>query len=209
MYVIGITGCAGSGKSFVCDCIRQSLGIPVIDSDSECRKLQEPGGEVFEAIRREFGDGFLDPEGRLDRARLASVVFSDEQALLKLNELSHPATIRRINELLAEYRKAGTEFVFVESALAEKAGYRSFCDELWLVFAMDETRARRLRETRGYSDERIASLFASQVPQSAMFDYCERILDNDAAITQIGILRQVSFYLDDIRKRNHIAGRTS
>ena len=201
MFVIGLTGCAGSGKSFVCDCIRQSLGIPVIDSDSECRKLQQPGEEVFDAIVREFGEDIKAADGTLDRAKLASVVFSDSEALLCLNALTHPATIRKINSLLDEYRKNDTEFVFVESALAAEAGYRSFCDELWFVYASDQTRAQRLRESRGYSEERIASLFASQIPQNELFGCCERVIDNDATVQCIGILRQVSFYLDDIRKR--------
>lgn len=208
MYVIGLTGCAGSGKSYVCECIKQTLGIPVIDSDYECRCLQEPGQPVLRAIVQEFGPSCLNADGTLDRAGLASVVFSDREALERLNAITHPATIERIRELLSGYEKNGAEFVFVESALAANAGYRNFCDELWLVYASDETRAERLRSTRGYPDEKIAALFAAQMPQSALFGVCERVIDNDASIQEAGILRQIRFYLSDIRRRLRRAKET-
>ena len=201
MYVIGLTGCAGSGKSYVCECAKEVLGIPVIDSEAECRSLQEPGQPVFEEIVREFGPSCLKEDGSLDRTGLAEIVFNNKDALKRLNELTHPAVIRHICGMLEEYRRKGEEFVIVESALATEAGYRDFCDELWLVYADDETRAERLRSTRGYSDEKIASVFASQVPQSTLFGLCERVIDNEASITKTGILRQLSFYFDAIRKR--------
>lgn len=209
MYVIGLTGCAGSGKSYVCECAKQLLGIPVIDSDNECRRLQEPGQPVFDAIVREFGPSCLNGDGTLNRAGLASVVFSDRDALERLNAITHPATIERIREFLAEYEKKGEEFVLVESALAANAGYRSFCDELWLVYASDETRAERLRATRGYSDEKIAALFSSQVPQSSLFSVCDRVIDNDASIQRSGILRQMTFFLNDIRRNLKRAKETA
>lgn len=208
MYVIGITGCAGSGKSFVCQCAQQSLGIPVIDSDYECRCLQEPGQPVFDEIVREFGPSCLSPDGTLNRAYLASIVFNDRDSLLKLNSITHPATIERIRNMLAEYEKQGEEFVFVESALAAEAGYRLFCDELWLVYASDETRVERLRTTRGYSDEKIASVFASQIPQSTMFDCCERVIDNENSVPRAGIVRQIIFHLNQIRTKLQRAKET-
>lgn len=209
MYVIGLTGCAGSGKSYVCECAKRTLGIPVIDSDYECRCLQEPGQPVLAAIVREFGPSCLNADGTLNRSGLAAVVFSDKEALERLNRITHPATIERIRELLAEYEKNGEEFVFVESALAANAGYRSFCDELWLVYASDETRAERLRTTRGYSEEKIKAVFSSQVPQQSLFSACDRVIDNDAKIGRFGILRQMTFYLDDIRRKLRSAKETS
>ena len=209
MYVIGLTGCAGSGKSFVCQCAQQSLGIPVIDSDYECRCLQEPGQPVFDEIVRVFGPSCVAADGTLDRAYLASIVFNDEALLRKLNEITHPATIARIRQLLEEYRKKGTEFVFVESALAAEAGYKSFCDELWLVYASDATRAERLRTTRGYSDEKIASVFASQMKQSEMFDCCERVIDNESSVPRTGIVKQLIFHLTEIRRRLQRAKETT
>lgn len=201
MYVIGLTGCAGSGKSFVCDCARRSLGIPVIDSDTECRLMQVPGTKMFDDMVAEFGTSILTEDGQLNRAALAAIVFADKEALLRLNAITHPAVIAHIKELIKEYEKNGEEFVFVESALAKEAGYKDFCDELWLVYSNDETRAERLRSTRGYSDEKIASLFASQVPQTEMFDVCDRVIDNGTGADAFGIVHQIGYYLRDIRKR--------
>lgn len=198
MFVIGLTGCAGSGKSYVAKCIEEAFDIPVIDSDTECRMLQKPGTEVFSQIVRAFGEKYVTPDGALDRGKLAGLVFSDPAALAKLNSLTHPATILRIRELIGEYDAQGKRAVIVESALAEQAGYRQFCDVLWLVYAPLEDRIERMREIRGYSEEKIASVIASQMRQEDMMAACERVIYNGNGVSRLEILHQARFFLGDL-----------
>ncbi|MBR5712494.1 MAG: dephospho-CoA kinase [Lachnospiraceae bacterium] len=195
MFVIGVTGCAGSGKSYVLDCAKTLTHAPVIDSDRVCRGLMGPGGEAYENVVKEFGTPYLREDGTLDREKLAKDVFADEEALTRLNAATHPATIRAINDMIASYAAAGEQIVFVESALAEQAGYREFCREIWVVCASEEVRLERLRK-RGYSEERIADLMSRQLSQERMISMADRIITNSRDNDYFGILHQLMFHLD-------------
>lgn len=194
MHVIGLTGCAGSGKSYVCDCIRSLNGFPIIDSDAVCRSLMAPGKSVYKAVVREFGRDYVGADGALDRGKLAERVFNDREALKKLNSLTHPATIEKIRKMLADYEKKGVRCVFVESALASEAGYRDFCDELWVVTAPLEQRIERLR-ARGYSDEKILSVLTSQQSQDEITKGCDRQIYNGKKNNRYLIYHQLMFFL--------------
>ena len=152
--VIGITGGVGSGKSHVCALIEKHLGYPVIDSDSVSRNQMEPGGPVLKKVVEEFGEDILNPDGSLNRSALAAIVFQDDEKLEKLNRITHPAVIEEIEQRISDYAKRNIPFVFVESALACSAGYRSFCDEIWMVSAPENVRRYRLKKSRNYTDER-------------------------------------------------------
>jgi len=195
MFVIGLTGNAGSGKSYVCDCALELTRCPVIDSDSVTRKLMMPGETVYRQVAEAFGPEYVLPDGTLNRPKIAAKVFADEDALRKLNELTHPATIRQIRCLIEQYEKQGYPVVFVESALAEEAGYRDFCDELWLVAAPPEVRTQRLRE-RGYSEERIENVTARQTPQEKLDVRRFRRIENGKKDNRFLILHQLIYLLD-------------
>ena len=195
MFVIGMTGNAGCGKSYVCRCISELLYCPVIDSDTVCRELMMPGQKVYEDVANEFGPEYLCEDGTLNRAAIAEKVFNDPEALLKLNSLTHPATIEEIKRRIAAYKEEGYGFVIVESALAEDAGYREFCDELWLVAAKKENRIARLRD-RGYSDEKIASVMASQKQQEELDMTKYRWVDNNRENDRFLLYHQCMHHLD-------------
>lgn len=178
MKVIGITGGAGTGKSYVCRCIQKHFGYPIIDSDTVARELMNPGKTAYDAVIDAFGEDVLRSDGQIDRAKLAGIVFSDEEKLALLNRLTHPATIEEIKEQIDSYRKKGVALVFVESALADKANYREFCDELWFVYASLRTRKKRLKKDRGYTDEKIAQVLANQSDDKAFMKYCNRTIVN-------------------------------
>ena len=200
MFVIGMTGNAGCGKSFVCGCAAELLRCPVIDSDSVCRDLMMPGRRVFDDVVKTFGSSYVGADGYLDRGKLAATVFNDEDARKLLNSLTHPATILEIRSMIAEYERKGFGIVIVESALAEEAGYRDFCDELWLVTAPKEDRIERLR-TRGYSDAKIAGVMESQTSQKALLTAGLREIANGNGVGKCDIFRAITDNLDDALTR--------
>ena len=208
MYVIGLTGNAGSGKSYVCKCAIDLTHCPVIDSDAVCQELMMPGQPVYEEVVRVFGEDYLASDGTIDRAKLAAKVFADAGALSLLNSLTHPATIREIRRLLSQYEEEGYPVAFVESALADQAGYRDFCDALWIVIASEETRRRRLR-LRGYSEERIDAVMSSQTPQSQLITPGMPMIVNDRDNNRYLILHQLQHYLDNaVGRAVWIAGKS-
>ena len=200
MFVIGMTGNAGCGKSFVCGCAAELLRCPVIDSDSVCRDLMMPGHRVFDDVVRTFGSSYVGADGYLDRGKLAATVFNDEAARKLLNSLTHPATIEEIRSLIERYTREGYGIVIVESALAEEAGYRDFCDELWLVTAPYEDRVTRLRG-RGYSDSKIKSVMESQTSQEALLAAGLRQIANGDGVGKCDIFRAITDNLDDALTR--------
>ena len=104
MLKVGITGGIGSGKTTVCQ-IFEKLGVPVYYADQRAKELMEDDKQLASDIRREFGDEVYDAEGHLQRKLLAEMVFSNEEKLLKLNSLVHPAVFRdnqSWNEVLAK-----------------------------------------------------------------------------------------------------------
>ncbi len=188
--VIGITGGAGSGKSHVLELFQEHFHTPVIDSDSTTKALYQPGNAVMNAIRNTFGVEYFLSNGELNKPKMAEHVFSDSEALNKLNAIAHPATIAEIKRKIAEYEANGHNIIFVESALASQAGYQEFCDELWLVYASIRTREARLSNSRNYSHERISQLFSSQDTQKEYLRTCNRIIVNEEGTSDSELLRQ-------------------
>jgi len=100
MFVVGLTGGIGSGKSTVAALLAEH-GAHIIDCDLLGRLVAEPGGRAYGAIVARFGAGVVAGDGRLDRAALARLVFSDPAALADLNAITHPAIDAEILERLA------------------------------------------------------------------------------------------------------------
>lgn len=190
MKVVGITGGAGSGKSYVCHLLAQNFGYPVIDSDSVAKSLMHAGSPILSKIAAMFGAEYLKEDGTLDRVKMAKLVFSNEQALKKLNGLVHPATIQKIRELLDAYERDGCVVAVVESAIADKAEYRNFCDELWHVTASQNTRKERLA-ARGYSRERISQVMQSQSDPVQFASVCQRTIYNEKDTDDAQLLCQL------------------
>ena len=92
MKVVGITGGVGSGKSEVLRILEEKFNCGIIRTDDVARDLCEPGEESYKLIVKAFGEEILDPEGYLDRPKLASIVFNDEGKLQVLNECTHPSS---------------------------------------------------------------------------------------------------------------------
>jgi len=86
---IALTGGIGSGKSTVAQLLH-SRGAVIVDADAIAREIVEPGEPALKEIRESFGPGVIDADGRLDRARLAEIVFADADALARLNSITHP-----------------------------------------------------------------------------------------------------------------------
>ncbi|MDD6102920.1 MAG: dephospho-CoA kinase [Clostridiales bacterium] len=176
--VVCITGGAGSGKSYVCDILKNDFNISVIDSDSVTKSLYEPGSEVYKRIIEYFGEKCIDEDGRIDRQYLSGVVFNNPDALKRLNEITHPATLRLIKKQTSGFKGRNDNIIVVESAIAHKSGYTSFCDEFWYVYAPEADRIHRLKNTRNYSDDKIAAIFMSQDDDAFFRDNCNEIIIN-------------------------------
>ena len=178
--VIGLTGQIGSGKSLAASILKE-MGAVVIDADALARQVVEPGRPAYEEIRTAFGPDYLLPEGALDRQALAKLVFSDEEARRRLNEITHPRIREEAERLIAQYRAEGRELIVLEAALLIGSGFTDMLDEIWLITAPAEQIYDRLAKRDGLSEGEIASRLSSQLPPEIQAAAAHRVIVNDGS----------------------------
>lgn len=177
--VLGITGGVGAGKSTVLDYLQRRHGARVIQADRVAHLLQEPGGRCYAAICEEFGGEILREDGTIDRGRLGALVYAEPAKLARLNAIVHPSVKTYIIEEIEQERRAGrVPFVAVEAALLLEDHYDRICDEIWYVFADEETRAGRLARDRGYTPQKTRSVMANQLREEDYRRGCKFVIDN-------------------------------
>jgi dephospho-CoA kinase len=166
MLKVGLTGSIAVGKSFVVSVLRE-LGCTTFDADKIAHSVMEPGREAYQDIVREFGQGVLAEDGRIDRAKLGAIVFADEARLKRLNQIVHPRVIAEQDRLLNEAEIANPNAIAVVDAalLIESGGYKRF-DKLIVVFCDREVQIERLMRrnqiTREEAERRIAAQMSSE-----------------------------------------------
>ena len=163
MLRLGLTGGIASGKTTVAVMLRE-MGFAVLDADSLAHTLIEPGQPPYEEVVREFGASILDSGNRVDRAKLAAIVFADPAKLARLNTIVHPRVETVIHQQFAEWSRNGArDAAFVEAALLVEAGYHKNLDGLVVTWCRPEQQLERLR-ARGFSDEDARRRIAAQLP---------------------------------------------
>jgi dephospho-CoA kinase len=176
MLRLGLTGGIASGKTAVAVMLRE-MGFAVLDADSLAHKLIEPGQPAYDEVVREFGASILDTGNRVDRTKLASIVFADPAKLARLNAILHPRVETVIHQQFAEWSRNDTrDIAFVEAALLIEAGYHKSLDGLVVTWCRPEQQLERLR-ARGFSDEDARRRIATQLPVAEKLRYATEKID--------------------------------
>lgn len=163
----GLTGGIATGKSTVASIMRE-LGCRIVDADEMAHRMIEPGGDVYDEVLREFGRGILGPDGRIERPRLAEIVFADPARLARLNQIVHPPVIAaQYAQLAAIQREEPHALAVVEAALLIETGIYSLLDFLIVTWCTPEQQIARLTHGntgRGMSAEQARQRIAAQIP---------------------------------------------
>ncbi len=163
MLRVGLTGGIGCGKSTVAAMLRER-GFQVLDADALAHRLTEPGQPAYEEIVREFGKGICDADRKINRAKLAAIVFADPAKLARLNQIVHPRVIEAQERQFAEWQRANPRGVaIVEAALLIEAGAHKRLDQLVVVWCRPEQQVERL-VARGMKKEDALQRMAAQLP---------------------------------------------
>lgn len=184
MRVIGLTGGIGCGKSTVAALVR-ARGIPVVDADDLARRIVEPGTPALAEISRTFGEETLTPDGRLDRKRLANIVFSDPTALRTLNAITHPRIIEAAAAALADLRAEGHPLVFFEAALLMEAGWESATTMVVVVTTAPDRQLARLVRRGDVEEADARARIASQMPLADKEARADHIIRNDGDLSAL------------------------
>jgi dephospho-CoA kinase len=178
--IIGLTGGIASGKSTVAK-IFEELGAVRIDTDILAREVVKPGQPAWQAIIREFGEGILDCERRIDRKALAALVFNDSIKLHKLNEITHPAVRALLREQVADAIRQGAKVIIIEVPLLFEAGFEKEVDKTIVVSVNEQTQFARLMQRDGITRDEAAKRIAAHMPLWEKVQRADMIIDNSGA----------------------------
>lgn len=163
MLRIGLTGGIASGKSAVAAMLRD-MGFCVLDADSLSHKLMEPGQPAYDEILQKFGADLATAGQRIDRNKLAAIVFADPVKLAALNAILHPRVEQLIARQFETWERSGVrDAAFVEAALLVEAGMTKKLDGLVVAWCEPEQQLERLR-ARGMNETEAKRRIAAQLP---------------------------------------------
>ena len=200
MFVVGLTGGVGSGKSTAADMFAE-LGAGIVDTDRISHELTAPGGAAIPALRDSFGADYIAVNGALDRAKMRSLVFSDPAARQKLEAILHPAIRAE-----ARARISGSDrpyVIVVVPLLLETGGYRDLTDRVLVVDCAEEQQLKRTAQRSGVGEEAARAIMAAQLARAQRLARADDVLSNGGSIEDLrrDAARLHARYLDLARQR--------
>jgi dephospho-CoA kinase len=177
-YVIGLTGNIATGKSVVRQML-QHLGAYTIDADSLTHRAMAPGAPAYKPIVDTFGQFILDSEKNINRTMLGNIVFSNPEALAKLEAIVHPIVGGAIATLI---NRSQQKVVVVEAIKLLETDLARAVDEIWVVDASPQTQLKRLMEKRKMSEADARQRIAAQGAQTDKTAKANRVIKNDGNV---------------------------
>ena len=177
MYVIGLTGGIGSGKSTVAGML-EALGARILSADLTGHEVYAPGRPAWQEIVDAFGRDVVAENGTIDRAKLRNIVFSDAKELARLNAITHPRMKEMMREKIEMLGREGADIVVLEAALLFDAGWDDLTDEVWVTVAPPPVAAERAAKRSGIPVEQVLERI-----QKAQMNDAERTARSDVEIT--------------------------
>jgi len=188
---VGLTGGIAAGKSVVGEMFA-AQGAHVVQADQISHQLMQPGQAVYQEVVDHFGAGILDPDGSVNRARLGELAFGRPQQpsrVQELNQIVHPAVIRRQEEWMSEVgRRDPHAIALVEAALILEAGMAGRFDRLVVVTCRPEQRierwAQRLKVDQETARREVARRMAAQLPDEEKIKAADYVIDNSGSLDE-------------------------
>lgn len=183
MRVLGITGGVGSGKSEVLTYLEKECSAVVCRLDDVARMLQKSGNVCYQRIVEHFGNSVVGEDGELNRNILSRIVFMDKTELEILNRIVHPAVFKWVKKDIVSKEAENIPLYVVETALLTDEG-KALCDSWWYIYTKEDVRRERLKASRGYSNQRITQMIASQADEETFRRACDVVIDNSGSFEE-------------------------
>lgn len=181
MFVVGITGGIGSGKSAVTDHL-ETLGITVVDADKVARVVVEPGTSGLAAITEHFGSDVLLANGGLDRAALRKIVFDNHNERKVLEEITHP---RIRDEIIRQLSEASSPYVVLSSPLLLESGQNTLADYVVVVDVPEEVQLKRTMARDDNSEALVKQIMAAQLDRQTRLSRADASIMNDTSLEEL------------------------
>lgn len=177
MYKIGITGGIGCGKSTLLTWLKQHH-IEYIDADLVAREVVVKGSETLNKLSDIFGKKIINVDGTLNRKKLADIVFNDKKSLNKLNNIMHADICENMKIKTDKARQKGVKVLFYDVPLLIEINLHKLMDEVWVVWADEETCISRIMKRDNLKREEAINRIKSQMPISEKKKYANVLLNN-------------------------------
>jgi dephospho-CoA kinase len=183
---VGLTGGIAAGKSSVGEMF-VALGAHLIQADAIAHQLIQPGEAVYQEVVQHFGGGILDPDGRINRARLAQAAFGEPSRIQELNQIVHPPVIHKQEEWMKEMgRHTPDAIAIVEAALVLEAGLVDHFDRIVVVTCQSEQRierwAQRMKVDTETARKEVVRRMAAQLPDEEKIKVADYVIDNSGSL---------------------------
>ena len=182
--ILGLTGGVGMGKSTAARLLKKA-GLPVVDSDDLAREVVQPGTDALAEIATEFGEGFLNTDGSMNRVKMASTVFQDDAARKRLEAIIHPRVRVGWEKQIEQWREQKRPVGVVVIPLLFEVDLQDSFDAVLCVACTANTQRARLRE-RNWSDDQIADRIAAQMDIAQKMNLADHVLWNEGTLKQLG-----------------------
>ena len=182
MFVLGITGGIGSGKSTVSSLLAER-GLPVLDADEISRSVTGPMGRAMPEIAETFGKKVVSANGALNRKAMSDIAFSDKKKLDQLSSIIHKHVFEQIDETLKKEKEKGTKCVVLDVPIPVNK-FRELCNQIWVVTCDKDVRLARLQK-RGMNKEEAERRIAVQMTDDEYCELGDHSIDNSWALDDL------------------------
>ncbi len=181
-FSIGLTGGIGSGKTMVAE-LFAARGAAVVDTDRIAHELTAPGGIAIPAIRAQFGNAFLTPEGAMDRPKMRAAVFADPAAKKQLESILHPL-IRSETELAGTLAR-GAYLMFVVPLLVESGNWKQRTSRILVVDCPEQLQVMRVMKRNALTEAQVRAIMATQVSREVRLAAADDVIVNDGDVSTL------------------------
>lgn len=182
--ILGLTGGIASGKSTVAKLFKEHDAV-VIDADKIAHQIMTPGQPGLQAIVATFGGEYLASDGTLDRRKLGQLVFSDQQALTTLNQLTHPLIRQEIIRLIKQAQEQQVALIVLDVPLLFETGYEQICDAVLVVDVAPEIQIQRVMQRDHLDEAGAKARIAAQMNHDERLRRADFVIDTSKTVEEL------------------------
>ena len=175
MYIIGITGGTGAGKTTAVK-VLQDQGALILNCDEIYHRLLVSDKKMIAIIKDRFQN--ITTNGAINRRKLADLVFNDPAALEELNKITHTFVSNEVDSQIATFKAQGGTLVAIDAIALIESGQNKKCDTVVGVIAPENSRISRIKKRDELTNERVQKRVNAQQPESYYIENCDHILEN-------------------------------
>ena len=184
MFVIGLTGGIGTGKTEVTHVLRE-LGAVVIESDKVAHLSYRPGTDAYDEIIDQFGKEVLDDSGVIDRGKMGGLVFAGPDSRIQLEKIVWPAVRSWITERLIQEKERGTKIIVIEVPKLFEAGWDDLADAIWTVEAPSAVIAQRVNVRSNLSETETNARVQAQITRAERTERSDLLIENSGELADL------------------------